>query len=116
MEHQCAAHGAFEQMLRGSIEALTSKISEGLRLLSDQSAANGKALTQVLENQSDRRALCAKQEERIKAEEEKSATNSDEHKDFWKAINQLRVYVYIGLGGVLAINGLLALYVKGVSK
>lgn len=116
MMGQCEAHGAFEQMLRGSVEALTTKIGEGLKMLSEQSAANGKSLAQVLENQSDRRALCAKQDERIKAQERSSETNSGEHKEFWRAINQLRIYVYMGLGGVVVINGLLALYVKGVFK
>lgn len=112
---QCASHALFEQMMQKSIDTLAERIGEGIRALTEQSRANGAALQLVLDNQSSRRELCGRQDERLRTLEAEAEALWRGHEkaqaDLWEAVNALRRYVYMGLGGVFVINavGLIAL-------
>lgn len=112
----CASHAAFERMIERWVEGLGEQIGKLAEAVTAQSRANGEALEKVLANQADRRELCGQQNARLdnleKLQVSQQVDNSGEHKEVWSAINKLRLYVYMGIGIVVAINALLAVYVK----
>lgn len=90
-EHQCSSHSMFEKMMMTAIQTLADKISEGIHVMTSAATSNGQDLKQVLENQADRRELCGKQGARIT-----SLEVSD--RDQWKAIDDTRKKVWLGMG------------------
>jgi len=113
---QCASHKTFEELIKGSIESLAREIRDGIRAVAEQSRSNGAVLTQVVEGQARRRETCAAQVVRIGNMEDALAVNDEHHRAFWKEINALKKFVYMGLGGVLVLNALLVLAVRGVLR
>lgn len=102
---QCSSHAMFEKMMQESIENLADRIGDGIKLLTEQSKANGEALAQVLAGQADRRAMCATQDGRINACEAANERCQKDRDALWDATNKLRYYVYAGVGISLVVNG-----------
>lgn len=96
-EHQCSSHQMFEKMLMTAIDNLAEKFSEGIKIMTSASSANGADLKKVLENQGERRELCGKQGARI-------ASLEVSDRDQWKAIDDTRKKVWIGMGVVAALQ------------
>ena len=101
MPEQCQSHKIFEQMMHQSIDNLAEKLTEGIRVFSEQSANNGNMLQKVLENQADRREMCGKQtmkleqcEHDIEELKNDNAALRKENSKMWRSIN-------IGIGAVL---------------
>jgi len=111
--HQCTSHAMFEKMIQQSLDALTDRVAEGVRVFSAQSVQNGEMLTKVLENQAVRKELCGRQSERIDGHEERIETMEQEIKTQQK-------YLWIGVGvlgtaQVIAVPLFVWLITKGVS-
>lgn len=104
---QCATHATFEKLIENGLENLGDRLQQLAEALTSQSRANGDAIRQVLENQADRRELCGKQNARLNTLEE-----SD--RDQWLAINEVRKYIWIGFGIMVAAQFALKFIFKGV--
>jgi len=104
---QCSSHEMFERFLRQSMESLGNRLAELAEALTSQSKANGEAIHKVLANQADRRELCGQQNARLD-----NLESSD--KDQWTAINDLRKYVWVGVGIMVAAQVALKFVFKGV--
>lgn len=112
-EHiQCSSHAMFEQLIKKDLNNLTNKIAEGLENLAKQSAINGTDIKQVLQNQSDRRELCGRQNARIDEIDKKIISIQETDKVQWDAINNMRKYIYIGLGVITTLQFVIPLLMK----
>ncbi len=107
-EHQCSSHRLFEKMMQQSLENLAGKITEGIRVFSEQSASNGEMLQKVLENQSERRALCGKQSGRIDAHEFRLDSHGDKIRTLDNELKETNKNLYIGVGLVIAVQTIVA--------
>lgn len=104
---QCSSHAMFERFLQQSMESLGDRLAQLAEALTSQSKSNGEAIAKVLANQADRRELCGQQNARLD-----NLESSD--KDQWKAIDDLRKYVWIGVGIMVAAQVALKFIFKGV--
>lgn len=104
---QCATHATFEKLIENGLANLGDRLQQLAEALTSQSAANGKAIGQVLENQADRRELCGRQNARLDGLEKSDV-------DQWTAITELRKYMWIGVGIVIAAQVILKFVFKGV--
>lgn len=104
---QCSSHEMFERFLQQSMESLGNRLADLAEALTSQSKANGEAINKVLANQADSRELCGQQGARLD-----NLEVSD--KDQWRAINDLRKYVWIGVGIMVAAQVVLKFVFKGV--
>lgn len=104
---QCSTHATFEKLIENGLANLGDRLQQLAEALTSQSAANGKAIGQVLENQADRRELCGRQNARLDGLEKSDA-------DQWIAITEIRKYMWIGVGIVLAAQVVLKFVFKGV--
>lgn len=104
---QCSTHATFEKLIENGLTNLGDRLQQLAEALTSQSAANGKAIGQVLENQADRRELCGRQNARLDGLEKSDG-------DQWTAITELRKYMWIGVGIVIAAQVILKFVFKGV--
>ena len=112
----CPGHASFERMIESMFERLGDRMAEMARMMAEQNKANAEAVAKILENQSDRREICGRQNARLEALEAKVAAERSEtleaRKEIWSAINKLRFYVFMGIGIVVALQALLVLVIK----
>lgn len=112
----CPGHASFERMIESMFERLGDRMAEMAGMMAEQNKANAEAVAKILENQSDRREICGRQNARLEALEAKVAAERSEtleaRKEIWSAINNLRFYVFMGIGIVVALQALLVLVIK----
>lgn len=115
-EGTCPGHASFERMIESMFERLGDRMAEMARMMAEQNKANAEAVAKILENQSNRREICGRQNARLEALEAKVAAERSEtleaRKEIWSAINKLRFYVFMGIGIVVALQALLVLVIK----
>ena len=115
-EGTCPGHASFERMIESMFERLGDRMAEMARMMAEQNKTNAEAVAKILENQSDRREICGRQNARLEALEAKVAAERSEtleaRKEIWSAINMLRFYVFMGIGIVVALQALLVLVIK----
>ena len=112
----CAGHASFERMIENMMQGLSSQVTKLAEAVQAQSRENAEALAKVLANQSDRREMCGQQKARIASLESKvtaeRAETLDARKEIWTAVNNLKFYVFIGIGLVLAMQTALMVWLK----
>ena len=115
-EGTCPGHASFERMIESMFERLGYRMAEMAGMMAEQNKANAEAVAKILENQSDRREICGRQNARLEALEAKVAAERSEtleaRKEIWSAINKLRFYVFMGIGIVVALQALLVLVIR----
>jgi len=115
-EGTCPGHASFERMIESMFERLGDRMAEMARMMAEQNKTNAEAVAKILENQSDRREICGRQNARLEALEAKVAAERSEtleaRKEIWSAINKLSFYVFMGIGIVVALQALLVLVIK----
>lgn len=115
-EGTCPGHASFERMIESMFERLGDRMAEMARMMAEQNKTNTEAVAKILENQSDRREICGRQNAHLEALEAKVAAERSEtleaRKEIWSAINKLRFYVFMGIGIVVALQALLVLVIK----
>lgn len=104
---QCSTHATFEKLIENGLTNLGDRLQQLAEALTAQSRANGDDIRRVLDNQSKRGELCGKQNARLDGLEKSDG-------DQWTAITELRKYMWIGVGIVLAAQVALKFIFKGV--
>ncbi|MHC1701495.1 MAG: hypothetical protein AB9900_11010 [Humidesulfovibrio sp.] len=111
----CAFHDQSMEHLRATLLDIKEQMREGLAALRDQHRIFSEAITKVMDSQTTRQALCARQAQRLEALENNQAQHRtdhatareehiEEHAEFWTAINKLRLIAYIALGFGLVLQ------------
>lgn len=119
----CAFHDQSMETLRSIMLDIKEQMREGLAALKEQAKSFSETMSRVVESQTTRQALCARQDQRIANLEQNQAQHREAHAkdreeylkeraDMWTAVNKLRFHVYVGLGIGLVLQ-LLAPFIIG---
>lgn len=111
----CAFHDQSMEQLRATLLDIKEQMREGIAALNQQSIAFQATITKIVEAQSARQALCAKQDQRLVSMERNQTEHREFHTkdreeyltekaDMWSSVNKLRFHVYVGLGVGLVIQ------------
>lgn len=94
---QCSSHLMFEKMMMTAIDNLADKITEGISAITTASLGNDRQLKQVLDSLSTRNELCGQRGAKIDGLASSDLTQ-------WRAIDDLRKKIYVGMGVVVALQ------------
>lgn len=119
----CAFHDQSMEQLRVTMLDIKAQLRDGIEALKEQSKAFQSAITKIFESQTQRQALCARQDQRLATLEQNQAKHREDHAKereeylqdraaIWTAVNKLRFHVYVGLGVGLVLQ-LLAPFIIG---
>lgn len=115
MNQPCAFHDQSMEQLRAAVLDLRDQLRQGLEGVAAQSRANGETLVRIVDSQTVRRELCARQGARLGTLERGGEQHREAHMaereeylaeraDLWNAVNKLRFHVYVGLGAGLVLQ------------
>ncbi|GAB6125025.1 hypothetical protein [Humidesulfovibrio idahonensis] len=110
MTAPCAFHDQSMEQVRSTLVDIREQMREGLAALKEQADLFRDTIAKVVDAQSARRELCAKQDQRLVSLEQAQTQHREAHAiereeylqdraDSWSAVNKLRFHVYMGLGG-----------------
>lgn len=127
MHQPCAFHDQFLEQIRDALVSLKEQMRQGIEAVAAQSRANGETLIRIVESQTARRELCARQAERLTGMERAQAEHKAGHAadrdeylaeraDLWGAVNKLRFHVYVGLGVGLVLQIIGPLVLRAVFR
>ena len=127
MNVPCAFHDQSMEQLRATLLDIKDQMRAGIEVLNKQAEAFAQTIARIVESQSERRALCAKQEQRITNLEQSQIQHRAQHAtereeyledraDMWAAINKLRFHVYVGLGAAIVLQILAPFIIRAVFK
>lgn len=118
----CAFHNQSMEQLRETLLDIKEQMREGIKALHQQAAAFAESIARIMDSQTARRELCAKQAQRIETLEDNQMQHRTDHAkareehvqeraELWTAINKLRLYVYAGLGIGLLLQFIMPLII-----
>lgn len=123
MGEHCAVHDILFSQMGKDLQAMAKSMTEALERIANQSSSNGDKLEQVLLSQGERKAVCARQDQRIEGLEKDASEVWDKmtlaeaktdasFNKLWDALNSLRRIVWVGTGIFIAAQIALKLWLK----